>query len=74
MDLLLKAETDDSSLTLILTLRPTDGDRGFSADAGYRALDWADVEALAAAQSVGIARDPDRWLRLSFPRVDSARG
>jgi hypothetical protein len=56
-DLVLAASAEPGGLRLALTLRPTDGSQGFANDAGYRKLDWADVQALAHAESVQIQRD-----------------
>jgi hypothetical protein len=66
-DLVLSAEGDPTGLLLTLTLKPTEGDQGFRAEAGYRPLDWADIEALAAAESVGIVREGLQQVRMSIP-------
>jgi hypothetical protein len=66
-DLVLSAEAAERALALTLTLKPTDGDKGFSTEAGYRELAWADVEALAAAESVELAREGRQRLQLSIP-------
>jgi hypothetical protein len=56
-DLVLKASAESAGLRLSLVLRPTDGNQGFANEAGYRKLDWADVQALAQAESVQVQRD-----------------
>ena len=56
-DLVLTAVAEAAGLRLALTLRPTDGSQGFANEAGYRKLDWADVQALAHAESVQFERD-----------------
>ena len=66
-DLVLAAEAIPGALLLTLTLRPTDGEPGFSAEAPYRRLGWPDVEALAEAESVEPVRDGKQRLRLSIP-------
>jgi len=66
-DLVLTAEAGEQALTLTLGLRPTDGDKGFSPEATYRSIQWADVEALAAAESVEVAREGRQRLRLAIP-------
>ncbi len=66
-DLVLSAEPDDKALLLVLTLRPTDGAIGFAPEPAYRALAWNDVEALAAAESVGVEREGRQQMRLSMP-------
>jgi hypothetical protein len=66
-DLLLSAEPTGEALVLVLTLRPTDGDRGFAPEPAYRALEWGDVEALAAAESVTLVREGRQKVRVSIP-------
>lgn len=66
-DLVLSAEADPDALVLTLTLRPTDGDQGFSPEATYRRLAWSDVQALAVAEGVESARDGKQRIRLSIP-------
>jgi hypothetical protein len=56
-DLVLTARADAAGLQLTLTLRPTDGSQGFATEAGYREIEWGDVQALAAAESVQVERD-----------------
>ena len=66
-DLVLTAEAGEQALQLTLSLRPTDGDKGFSPEATYRRIQWADVEALAAAESVGATREGRQRLQLTIP-------
>ena len=66
-DLVLTAERGEEALRLTLSLRPTDGDKGFSPEATYRRIQWADVEALAAAESVEATREGRQRLRLAIP-------
>lgn len=66
-DLVLTAQPDAAGLLLTLTLKPTDGEQGFRAETGYRPLDWVDIEALAAAEGVGIARDAQQRVQMSIP-------
>jgi hypothetical protein len=56
-DLVLKASAESAGLRLSLVLRPSEGNQGFANEAGYRKLDWADVQALAQAESVQVQRD-----------------
>ena len=63
-DLVLSAEADPEALVLALTVRPNGGERGFTAEAAYRALRWADVEALAAAESVELVHEGAQRLRI----------
>jgi hypothetical protein len=66
-ELVLSAQGSPDALVLTLTLRPTDGEQGFTTEAGYRALRWADVEALAAAESVELVREGAQRLRIMIP-------
>ena len=71
-DLVLTAEAGERALTLTLATRPTEGDPTFSGEPGYRRLDWADVEALAAAESSELTREGRLLLRLSLPWLPPA--
>ena len=66
-DLVLSAQPDNEALVLLLTLRPTEGEKGFAPEPPYRPLAWSDVEALAAAESVAVAREGRQKLRLAIP-------
>jgi hypothetical protein len=66
-DLQLTAEALARGVRLTLALQPTSGDTGFAAETGYRQLEWADVEALAAAEGVEIERDGTRCISLMIP-------
>jgi hypothetical protein len=66
-ELVLSAEAQDAGLTLTLTLRPTEGEPTFVGEPAYRRLDWADVEALAAAESVRLTRSGNQRLQLTIP-------
>ena len=66
-DLVLSAEPSPAALVVTLTVRPTQGDQGFSAEAGYRRLEWSDVAALAAAEGVELQREGRQRLRLAIP-------
>jgi hypothetical protein len=65
-ELLLSAEAGQNELKMTLTLRPTDGETGYSTGMVYRALTWADVEALAAVESVQLIRDGSQQVRISI--------
>jgi hypothetical protein len=56
-DLVLTASAEPAGLRLELSLRATEGSQGFTSEAGYRKLEWADVQALAQAESVQAQRD-----------------
>lgn len=59
--LTLSAETGEGqgSVTVVLQLTPAEGEVDRYED-GYRKLVWADVQALAAAQDVGLSDEGDR--------------
>jgi hypothetical protein len=65
-ELLLSAEAGQNELKMTLTLRPTDGETGYSTGMVYRSLTWADVEALAAVESVQLIRDGSQQVRISI--------
>jgi hypothetical protein len=66
-ELSLSADAAADALKMTLTLRPTDGETGYSTGVVYRALAWADVEALAAVESVQLIRDGSQRVRISIP-------
>ena len=66
-DIVLNAQPTPAALVLALTLRPAQGDPGFSTEAGYRRLDWCDVEALAEAESVELKREGRQRVQLAIP-------
>jgi len=71
-ELVLSAQASPAGLLLTLTLRPTDGDKGFSTETQYRKLEWADLEALAAAESVELTREGGQRTRMRIPWVQAA--
>jgi len=71
-DIALAAEAEAAGLTLTLTLRPTEGEPTFTGEPAYRRLDWSDVEALAAAESVQLARAGNQRLQLTIPWASPA--
>ena len=73
-DLVLAAEPSREALVLTLTLRPTEGERGFSPEPAYRPIEWSDVEALAAAESVAVERVGKQQVRLSIPWARASGG
>jgi hypothetical protein len=66
-DLALSAEAGERALVLSLELRPTEGEQGFTTEAGYRPIRWADVQALAVAESVELKREDAQRLRILIP-------
>ncbi len=72
-EVVLSGQLADRSLTLTLTMRPTEGDPSFVGEPAYRRLDWSDVEALATAESVTVTREGRLLLRLTFPWSPGAK-
>jgi hypothetical protein len=66
-ELVLSVRGSPAALVLTLVLRPTAGDKGFSTATPYRNLAWADVLALAAAESVQLEREGNQCVRLVIP-------
>jgi len=66
-DLALAGEAAPAGLALSLTVRPTGGEPSFIAEPPYRRLEWADLEALAAAEGVVVTRESPSLLRLLLP-------
>jgi hypothetical protein len=71
-DIVLSAEMDERSLLLTLTARPSDGEQGFLPELPYRRLDWSDVQALAASESVEVTREGPHRMRVGIPLATSA--
>ncbi len=71
-DLVLTAAAESGGLRLALVLRPTDGSQGFANEAGYRKLDWTDVQALAQAEEVQVGRE-GQALQMLFPWAAAGR-
>ena len=66
-ELVLTAEQQVRGVRIMLKLQPATGDQGFASEPGYRPLAWSDVEALAAAEGVELARGNAREVRLTIP-------
>jgi hypothetical protein len=71
-NLVLAAQPERDSLVLSLTLLRTDGDGGFTAEMPYRKIEWADLQALAAAESVQLSSEGSQKLRLAIPWIVAA--
>ena len=70
-DLQLASEAQVDAAVVTIALRATQADKGFSAEANYRKITWADLEAMAAAEGATIAQH-DHVVELRFPWVGSA--
>ena len=62
----IRAEKTNEALVVALALGPADGDPPVGTPPSYRRLTWADVQALAAADDVQVAREGSS-LRISLP-------
>ncbi|RYF42278.1 MAG: hypothetical protein EOO25_07195 [Comamonadaceae bacterium] len=69
-ELALIARNDATGMELLLELLPMAGEHSIQAEPGYRALAWSDLQALAATESVTLARPEPRSIRLLFPWAD----
>jgi hypothetical protein len=66
-DLVLTASAEEGTACLRVEVRVNDGDNSFRGESSYRKLDWQDLEALAAADAVHLARAGQRFeLRLPW--------
>ena len=65
-DLELSCAADPDGVRLTVNVRFTDGEKGFGGEANYRSIDWTDLQALADADGVQLARDGER-IELRLP-------
>ena len=59
---MLASSADSGAALLSVAVRPTQGEKGMAAEANYRKITWADLQALAASEDVQLTRDGDRIL------------
>jgi hypothetical protein len=71
-DIVVRAGATERGAEITVALEPSLGEKGFANEPGYRALDWADVQALAAAEGVELERTGDHGFRLLLPWAPSA--
>jgi hypothetical protein len=69
-DLVLTAFGEADGACLRVDVRRNDGENTFRGEAHYRALEWQDLQALAEANGVRLARDGER-LELRLPWVEA---
>jgi C4-dicarboxylate-specific signal transduction histidine kinase len=68
-DVRVKAQARDGFAEITVTVRPREEPVDAMAfEPGYRSLDWTDVQALAAAESVELVRAPDQII-MRLPRA-----
>lgn len=72
-DLVLTATAEAEDARLRVELRGNNGDNTFRGEAGYRKLEWQDLEALAAAEGVQVAREAQR-IELKLPWAQAPAG
>jgi hypothetical protein len=70
-DLVLGAEAGETGVTIVLSVKANQGERGFPSERNYRVLTWGDLRALAASEGVEVQR-ADAGLRLMFPWAAAA--
>lgn len=66
-ELVLAAQSQDDGVLFTLMLTPTTGEQGFTPEAAYRHLEWADLQALAAAEGAQLAREGPHGFRMLLP-------
>jgi hypothetical protein len=66
-ELLLSGEETDEGARLTLSVRVSDGDKGFVAEPGYRKLTWSDLQALAASEGAELTRGHEGSVSLLLP-------
>jgi hypothetical protein len=67
-ELVMSAAAEPSGARLTVTVRPTQGDKGIPAELNYHKIAWSDLQALAGAEGVQLAREGDAVV-LHFPQV-----
>jgi hypothetical protein len=65
-DLVLQAAAEPGLARVTVSVRANQGQQGITADANYRKITWADLQALAAAEGVQLAREGEAVV-LRFP-------
>jgi C4-dicarboxylate-specific signal transduction histidine kinase len=69
-EIVLAIQPHAEALVLSLTLRPTEGEPGFTPEAAYRPIEWSDVESLAASESVSVSREGRQRVLISIPLAE----
>jgi hypothetical protein len=71
-EIVLSARLDGRALVLTLNAKPAAGEQGFVPEPPYRKLAWADVQALAASESVEVTRDGPQRMQVRIALAASA--
>ncbi|MDB5752995.1 MAG: hypothetical protein JWP65_3416 [Ramlibacter sp.] len=70
--LVITAQAAAQGAIVRIAVRPSEGDKGFAAEAAYRKLEWADLDALAAADGVALERE-GQGLAMQLPWMPPAQ-
>jgi hypothetical protein len=71
-EIVLSARLDGRALVLTLNAKPAAGEQGFVPEPPYRKLEWSDVQALAASESVEVTRDGPQRMQVRIALAASA--
>ncbi|MGV3569769.1 MAG: hypothetical protein ACO1PB_04155 [Ramlibacter sp.] len=55
--LVITAQAQEQGVAIGIAVRPSDGDKGFATEPGYRKLAWDDLEAMAADEGAALQRE-----------------
>ncbi|RYX90155.1 MAG: hypothetical protein EOO28_30515 [Comamonadaceae bacterium] len=67
-DLVLRADAGNGEVALTIALADNMSTDCFPNDGAYRDITWADVGAIAAAESIGVSHD-EQLVRITFPGI-----
>ena len=68
-ELVITADAGAGDVRLAIDVRPAGGEHNFQGEPNYRKLEWADLQALAAAEGIAIESSGPQSVRLRLPRV-----
>lgn len=71
-ELVLTARAGPAGAVVVLEFHATKGEGGYAAEAGYRSVGWADVQALAAAEQAGLVREDASRIAITLPWASPA--
>lgn len=64
--LVITAQAQQRGVAIGVAVRPSDGDKGFATEPGYRTLEWHDLEAMAADEGAVLRRE-GQGLSITLP-------